>query len=311
MKKKLLIVPLAVVIALVAASWPMSDSCNEALVTPPPKGSPVTGYRWEEHHIIAIRWGSPPPEAGHTDPEATVVYQAEAVEKMPPKDVDAKWAGKMEAPNREAPKKVRKKQKEKMKKLIMMAKREGIKKGFKTPPYKREKGEKVRHPFSDGEQFRQRDKIKATGVTEKEVRATVIRLKGEVPSYVKLREADSPEEFRKPIKKPFDPSYDTDIEAEGYKLHYEGGMLYRDPRGKPYYIFTVTYPDGTERRVWARDSPAVLRDPSDGHRNLLVDFNPEEGTVEFAPAKKKPPSRISALDRLSLFLDHLIHQELW
>jgi len=311
MKKKLLIVSLAVIIGLVVASWPCAESCNEALVTPPPKGSPVTGYEWEEHHIIAVKWGSPPPEPGHTDPEATVVYQAEAVEKIPPKDVDAKWAGKMEAPDKEAPKKVRKKQKEKMKKLIMMAKREGIKKGFRTPPYKREKGEKVRHPFSDDEQFRQRDKIKATGVTEKEVRATVIKLNGEVPAYRKLREADSPEEFRKPVEKPFDPAYDTDIEAEGYKLHYEGGMLYRDPRGRPYYIFEVTYPDGTKRRVWARDEPAVLRDPTDEHRNLLVHVDPEEGTIEFAPAKKRPPSRISALDRLSLFLDHLIHQELW
>jgi len=309
MNRKLLAIPLLLAAITIIASWPMSDSCNETLLTPP--SSLPTGYAWEDHRIIAIEWGSSQPQPGQTDPDATAVHQAKTVKKIPPEDVDAKWAKKMEAPNKEAPKKVRKKQKKKMKELVKKAKEKGIKKGFKTPPYKRKKGEKVRHPISDDEQFRQRDKIEATGVTEKEVRATVIRLKGEVPAYTKLREADSPEEFRKPVEKPFDPSYDTDIEVEGYKLHYEGGMLYQDPRGKPYYIFTVTYPDGTKRKVWARDEPCVLRDPTDQHRNLLVDVNPEEGTIEFAPAKKKPPSRISALDRASLFLDHLIHQELW
>jgi len=309
LNRKLLIIPILVIVGLIVASYPCADSCNEALITPP--SSPTTGYRWEDHRIIAISWSSPPPEPGHTDPDATVTYQAEVVEKIPPKDADAKWAKKMEALNKEAPEKVRRKQKKKMKELVKKAKEKGIVKGFKTPPYKRKKGEKVRHPFSDEEQFRQRDKIKATGVTEKEVRATVIKLSGEVPAYVKLREADSPEEFRKPVEKPFDPSYDTDIEVEGYKLHYEGGMLYQDPRGEPYFIFEVEYPDHTKRKVWARDEPCVLRDPTDQHRNLLVDVNPEEGTIEFAPAKKKPPSRISALDRASLFLDHLIHQELW
>jgi len=307
-RKLLAILPLLAAIIIIA-SYPCADSCNEVLLTPP--SSPPTGYKWEDHRIIAIEWGSSQPQPGQTDPDATVVYQAKTVEKIPPKDVDAKWAKKMKAPNKKAPKEVREKQKKKMKELVKKAKEKGIKKGFKTPPYKRKRGGKVRHPISDEEQFRQRDKIEATGVTEKEVRATVIRLKGEVPAYRKLREADSPEEFREPVEKPFDPSYDTDIEAEGYKLHYEGGMLYRDPRGEPYYIFEVEYPDHTKRKVWARDEPAVLRDPTDQHRNLLVDVNPEEGTIEFAPAKKKPPSRISVLDRLSLFLDHLTHQELW
>jgi len=308
MNKKLLAIPLLLVAITIIASYPMSESCNEALLMPP--SSPTTGYEWEDHRIIAVEWGSSP-EPGHTDPDAMVVYQAKTVKKIPPKDVDAKWAKKMKAPNKEAPKEVRERQKKKLGKMVKKGKEKGIKKGLKTPPYKRKKGEKIRHPISDEEQFRQRDKIKATGVTEKEVRATVIRLKGEVPSYVKLREADSPEEFRKPVKKSFDPSYDTDIKTDDFKLHYEGGMLYRDPRGEPYFIFEVEYPDHTKRKVWARDEPCVLRDPTGQHRNLLVDVNPEEGTIEFAPAKKKPPSRISALDRVSLFLDHLIHQELW
>jgi len=42
-----------------------------------------------------------------------------------------------------------------------------------------------------------------------------------------------------------------------------------------------------------------------------VDVNPEEGTIEFAPAKRKPPETIGFLQRTSLFIDHLIHQELW
>jgi len=309
MSRKLLAIPLLLAAATIIASYPCADSCNETLLTPP--SSPPTGYKWEDHRIIDIEWGSSQPQPGQTDPDATVVYQAKTVEKIPPEDVDAKWAKKMKAPDKEAPKEVREKQKKKMKELVGKAKEKGIRKGFKTPPYKRKKGEKVRHPISDDEQFRQRDEIEATGVTEKEVRATVIRLKGEIPSYIKLREADSPEEFREPVEKPFDPSYDTDIEVEGYKLHYEGGMLYQNPRGEVYYIFTVTYPDGTKRKVWAKSEPAILRDPTDRHRNLLVDVNPEEGTIEFAPAKKKPPSRISVLDRLGLFLDHLIHQELW
>jgi len=309
LRRAILVGILAIVAGLVIASWPMTDSCNEALITPP--SSPPTGYKWEDHRIIAISWSSPPPEPGHTDPDATVTYQAKAVEKVPPEDVDAKWAKKMEAPDKEAPKEVREKQKKKMEGLVKKAKEKGIKKGFKTPPYKRKKGEKVRHPFSDDEQFRQRDEIEATGVTEKEVKATVIKLGGEVPAYKKLREADSPAEFRKPVKKSFDPSYDTDMEVEGYKLHYEGGMLYRDPRGKPYYIFEVEYPDGTKRKVWARDEPAVLRDPTDEHRNLLIHINPEEGTIEFTPAKKKPPETIGFLQRISLFIDHLIHGELF
>jgi len=307
--RKLLAIPLLLAATTIMASYPMSDSCNEVLLTPP--SSPPTGYKWEDHRIIAIEWGSSQPEPGQTDPDATVVYQAKAVEKIPSKDVDAKWAEKMKAPNKKASKEVRRKQKKKMKELVKKAKEEGIKEGSKTPPYKRKKGGKVRHPISDEEQFRQRDKIKAVGRTKKKVRATVIKLKGEVPSYIKLREADSPEEFREPVEKPFDPSYDTDIEAEGYKLHYEGGMLYRDPRGEPYFIFEVEYPDGTKRKVWARDEPCVLRDPTDQHRNLLVDVNPEKGTIEFAPAKEKPPGNISVLNRVSLFLDWLIHGELW
>jgi len=109
MSRKLLAVPLLLAAITIIASYPMSDSCNEVLLTPP--SSPPSGYAWEDHRIIAISWGSQPPEPGHTDPDATVVYQAETVERIPPKDIDAKWAEKMKAPDKKAPKKVRRKQK--------------------------------------------------------------------------------------------------------------------------------------------------------------------------------------------------------
>jgi len=50
-----------------------------------------------------------------------------------------------------------------------------------------------------------------------------------------------------------------------------------------------------------------LRDPTDERRNLLIHVNPEEEIIEFAPAKEKPPGAIGTLQKVSLWLDHLLH----
>jgi len=199
-------------------------------------------------------------------------------------------------------------QKAELEKKVKEAKKKGFDKGETIRKAKRKPGEEVKLPISDDERKMQREEVEGTGVTEKEVRTTVVRLKGEIPSYRKLREADSPKEFTEPAVGDFSPGKSTTVSSGAYVLEYEGGMIYTDPRGNPYFVFDVIYPDGQTKKYWARTSPAVVRDPSDKHRNLLVDFNPEKGTVEFSRAKKRPPGTIGPLEKISLILDHLLYR---
>jgi len=305
--KKLLIVPVLVIVGLIAASYPCTESSRMVFVTKSPEFE--TTHSSQSQAVTDIAWHlAKRPEPGDMDPAATVFLTVKAKEKIPPEEVDEVNMKKAKPKNPRAHAAEKAKQMAELRKKVRKAKREGFDKGETIRKVQRKPGEEVRLPISDDERKMQREKIEGTGVTEKEVRATVVRLKGEIPSYVKLREADSPEEFEEPKVKDFKPGKSVTVTSDAYTLKYEGGMLYRDPRGRPYYIIDIVWPDHTKQKFWVRDKPAIVRNPSDRHRNLLVDINPEKGTIEFAPAKKKPPSRISVLEKVSLALDHLLYQ---
>jgi len=301
------VVLVVVIVSLLALSYPCTESSRMAFVTKSPEFE--TTHSSQSQAVTDIAWHlAKRPEPGDMDPAATVFLTIKAKEKIPPEEVDEVNMRKAKPKNPRAHAAEKARQMAELKRKVKEAKREGFDKGEVIRKAQRKPGEEVKLPISDDERKMQREKIEGTGVTEKEVRATVVRLKGEIPSYVKLREADSPEEFEEPKVKDFKPGKSVTVTSDAYVLKYEGGMLYRDPRGRPYYIIEVTYPDDTTKKYWTRNEPSVIRNPSDRHRNLLVDINPEKGTIEFAPAKKKPPSRISVLEKVSLALDHLLYQ---
>jgi len=307
MKKKLLIIPVLVIVGLIAASYPMTESSRMAFVTKSPEFE--TTHSSQSQAVTDIAWHlAKRPEPGDMDPAATVFLTIKAKEKIPPEEVDEVNMKKAKPKNPRAHAAEKARQMAELRRKVRKAKREGFDKGETIRKAQRKPGEEVRLPISDEERKMQREKIEGTGVTEKEVRATVVRLKGELPAYRKLREAESPEEFEEPTVEDFKPGKSVTVTSDAYTLEYEGGMIYTDARGQPYYIIDIVWPDHTKQKFWVRDKPAIVRDPSDRHRNLLVDINPEKGTIEFSHAKRKPPKTIGPLEKISLFLDHLLHR---
>jgi len=308
--KKLLIVPVLVIVGLIAASYPCTESSRMAFVTKSPEFE--TTHSSQSQAVTDIAWHlAKRPEPGDMDPAATVFLTIKAKEKIPPEEIDKVNMKDAKPKNPRAHAAEKAKQMAELRRKVRKAKKEGFDKGEVIRKAQRKPGEEVKLPISDEERKMQREKIEGTGVTEKEVRATVVRLKGEIPSYRKLREADSPEEFEEPEVEDFKPGKSVTVTSDAYTLKYEGGMLYRDPRGRPYYIIDIVWPDHTKQKFWVRNKPAIVRDPSDRHRNLLVDVNPEEGTIEFSHAKRKPPKTIGPLEKLSLYLDWIIHGGIW
>jgi len=310
-KKKLLAVPLLLAaVAVIGLSYPCTESSRMAFVTASPEFE--TTHSSQSQAVTDIAWHlAKRPEPGDMDPAATVFLTIKAKEKIPPDEVDKVNMKKAKPKNPRAHAAEKARQMAELRKKVRKAKKEGFDKGETIRKVQRKPGEEVRLPISDEERKMQREKIEGTGVTEKEVRATVVRLKGEIPVYRKLRECDSPEEFEEPEVEDFKPGKSVTVTSDAYTLKYEGGMIYTDARGRPYYVINITYPDDTTKKYWTRDKPSVIRDPSDEHRNLMVDFNPKEGTVEFSHAKKKPPKTISPLEKLSLYLDWIIHGGIW
>jgi len=307
LNRKLLAIPLLLAaVTVIGLSYPCTESSRMAFVTKSPEFE--TTHSSQSQAVTDIAWHlAKRPEPSDMDPAATVFLTIKAKEKIPPDEVDEVNMKKAKPKNPRAHAAEKARQMEKLRRKVREAKREGFDKGETIRKAQRKPGEEVRLPISDDERKMQRQKVEGTGVTEKEVRATVVRLKGELPAYRKLREADSPEEFEEPEVRDFKPGKSMTVTSDAYTLEYEGGMIYTDARGRPYYVIDIIYPDGTKKKYWTRDEPAVIRDPSDEHRNLLVDFNPEEGAIEFSHAKKKPPKTISPLEKLSLYLDWIIH----
>jgi len=307
MKGKLLLIPpLLVAFIVIGLSMPMTESSRMAFVTKSPEFE--TTHSSQSQAVGEISWHlAKRPKPGDMDPAATVFLTIKAKKKIPPEEVDKVNMKDAKPKNPRAHAARKAKQKAELRRKVDEAKKEGFDKGETIRKAQRKPGEEVKLPISDDERKMQREKVEGTGVTEKEVRATVVRLKGDLPAYRKLREADSPEEFEEPTIEDFKPGKSVTVTSDAYTLEYEGGMIYTDARGRPYYIIDIVWPDHTRQKFWVRDKPAVVRDPSDKHRNLMVDFNPEKGTVEFSHAKESPPETVDLLEKISLFLDHLIH----
>lgn len=306
MKKLLVVAPFVVLVAvLVSLSWPVSESTPQALLT----YSPVyeTASSGQVQAVTGIDWYFPTaPEPGEMDPHAIVTILLKADKDIPPGKIDDKQIDAMLPEDPRATGWAREQQMTELRGKMDDAKDKGFKKGDVIRTAKRRPGGEVYSPISDEQRMKQRVHVEGTGITEKEVRATVVELQGQIPAYRKLGEADSPDEFHDPRAVAFDKSRNFTIADYGYTLEYEGGMTYTDPLGKPYYIVQVTYPDGDTNRYWVRDDPAIIRDPTDEHRNILVHFDPDARTASMAVAKSDPPGTVGILEAIARFLSDLL-----